>query len=54
MLEILRNGYGWVTKEVGRELLRLIFPKYPDVGESHPLPQWVKEKLEENKDGDSH
>jgi len=42
---IERNAYGWVSAEVSRELLRLIFPHYPVLDECHPLPQWVKDKL---------
>lgn len=42
---IERNGYGWVSSEVSRELLHLIFPGYPALEERHALPQWVKEKL---------
>ena len=45
-MEIIRNPYGWVPLEVSRELLRLIFPNYPDIEVRRPLPQWVKEKLE--------
>jgi hypothetical protein len=45
---IERNGYGWVSSEVSRELIHLIFPRYPAVDECHPLPQWVKEKLAVN------
>lgn len=43
--EIQRNGYGWVSTTVSRELLRLIFPNYPDLRECHELPEWVKQKL---------
>jgi len=45
MPEIERNLRGLVSLEVSRELLRLIFPKYPDTSECHALPEWVKEKL---------
>jgi len=42
---IERSRNGLVSIEVGRELLRLIFPHYPVLDECHPLPQWVKDKL---------
>lgn len=45
---IERNGYGWVSSEVSRELIRLVFPNYPELNAYHPLPQWVKEKLAVN------
>ncbi len=45
---IERNGYGWVSSEVSRELLSLIFPGYPALEERHALSQWVKEQLAGN------
>jgi len=45
--EIYRNGFGWVSKEVSKELLAHIFPNYPDIRVCHPLPDWIKERLKE-------
>lgn len=42
---IYRNSGGWVSIEVGKELLAHIFPKYPDISVCHPLPCWVIERL---------
>jgi hypothetical protein len=44
-VEICRNAYGWVSAEVSKELLRMIFPKYPDISERYPLPEWIKQRL---------
>jgi|GEM_PF-3480550 hypothetical protein len=45
--EIYRNGFGWVSKEVSKELLAHIFPNYPEIRVCHPLPDWIKERLKE-------
>ena len=44
-VDIKRNGFGWVSAEISQELLRLIFPYYPDTRYCRELPEWVKEKL---------
>jgi hypothetical protein len=47
MTDFKRNPSGWLPLDTSRELLRMIFPNYPDLSEKHPLPQWVRDKLEE-------
>jgi len=46
-MDFTRNPYGWVPLDTSRELLRMIFPNYPDITVRNPLPQWVKDKLED-------
>ena len=46
-MDFTRNPHGWVPLDTSRELLRMIFPNYPDVNVCRPLPQWIKDKLKE-------
>lgn len=39
-----RSPQGWFTIEQGREILKAIFPNYPELKPCNPCPEWALRK----------